>query len=66
MIYLQSRLLFLGGEVMWIVRVEITGDFVSVEHFDNEQDAREYEARRILEGIWDNIDCWEEGCTCIV
>ena len=51
---------------MWVVRVEITGDFVSVEHFDNERDAREYEARRILEGIWDNIDCWEEGCTCIV
>lgn len=53
---------------MWIVRAEITGDFVRVEHFDTEQDARQCEAKRILEGIWDVIECYEykEGCTCIV
>ena len=47
------------GEKKWKVRAEIVGDFVINETFDNEFEARVYEAKLIYEGIWDSIDVWE-------
>lgn len=44
---------------MWTVRAEIVGDFVERWEFKTEAEARAFEDKLIVDGIWDIIDCWE-------
>lgn len=44
---------------MWKVRAEIVGEFVNSEVFETEAEAREYEQKLWLDGVYDSIDVYE-------
>lgn len=43
----------------YIVRAEITGEFVTKESFDTRKEAEDYKTARMNDGVYDNIDIWE-------
>ena len=42
------------------VRAEIIGEFVNRESFDTRPEAEAWYTERVLDGVYDNIDIWEE------